>query len=88
MIQTRIEKWEGYRGMGKPQDVEVPIVQVHDQVELSAWDTPVIGKVVHTDQKMVWCTVPVATPGGGPYVCSVFGIKKLWRNNEMWENKN
>jgi hypothetical protein len=85
MIETRTQVWSGYRGMGEPQEVEVPVVQEGDRVELSGWDEPVIGRVIHCNQKLVWCDVPVATPGGGAHVCSMFAIKKLWRGNDYWE---
>ena len=85
MIDTRMEQWEGHRGMGEPCDVVVPVVHVGDRVELSGWGNPVVGDVLETNQKLVWCEVPVATPGGGPHVCSLFAIKKLWRGDDCWE---
>lgn len=85
-IATRTEKWEGYRGMGTPCDVVVPKVCPGDIVELSGWGKPIVGKVLETNQELIWCDVPVATPGGGPHVCSLFSIRKLWRGDDYWES--
>ena len=87
-IATEMRRFESYRGMGDDYDYEVPIVQPGDRVELSGWANPMMGTVLESNQKLVSCDAPVAVPGGGPYVCGLHSIKKLWRGEDVWVAKD
>ena len=82
-IQTTIYTFNSYREMGDPKDIEVPVIEPGDKVELSGWIKPVIGTVVEATESSVWCDVPVATPGK-LHATSILCVKKLWRGDEVW----